>query len=79
MVGGVINTANNSVVGARIKLNGTTVLAQQKQGNSGNPEGVMVSTLYSFSAADYVELEGYASTFNSSGDGQTNFWAYKVA
>jgi hypothetical protein len=78
LVGGTLNVNSNGVTGVRIRLGGTTVLAQSKQGNGGSPEGVSVSTIYAFTAGQYVELEGYASTVNSSGDAQTNFWAYRL-
>ena len=80
LVGGTVTVAASAVAGARIKLGGSTVLAQNKQGNGGNPEGVSVSTIYVFTANQYVELEGYSGTTqNSSGDGQTNFWAYRLS
>lgn len=78
LVVGCMSTPNNTSAGARIRVDGTTVIAQSKQGNSGNPEGVCVTQLFNFTAAQYVELQGYASTFNSSGDTLTNFAAFKV-
>lgn len=84
-VGGVINIdgANGTDnIGTRVRLNGSTVIVQSKVGASGAlsaPQGVSVSTIYNFSASDYVELQGNAPTLNSSGDAQTNFWAYKIA
>jgi len=77
-VGGVVAVTNNAVVGARIRLNGSTVLARQVQGNSAQGEGASVSTIYDFAANDYVELQGNAATLNSTGNDQTNFWAYKI-
>lgn len=77
-VGASIRIAGNTVAGARIRLNGSTILATQKQGNSGDPEHVCVSTIYSFSAADYIEIQGYASTINTSGDSETSAWAFNI-
>jgi len=80
MVGASLKISANVANGVRIKLNGTTVLASQKQGNSSSPEHCNVSTLYNFSAADYVEFEGYSgSAQNSSGDSETNAYAFHVA
>jgi hypothetical protein len=79
-VGGTVRINANAVAGARIRLDGTTVLATQKQGNSGDPEHACVSTIYNFTAGQYVELQGYSGTNqNSSGTSDTNFWAYKIA
>lgn len=79
VIGGVVATAANAVLGARIRLDGSTVLAAQVQGNSGAGERASVSTIYTVTAGQYVELQGYASTQNSTGDTETNFWAYKIA
>lgn len=79
VIGGVVQVPNNTVVGARIRIDGTTVIAQQVQGNSGAGEAASVSTVYVVTAGQYAELQGYASTVNSSGDAQTNFWAYRIA
>lgn len=76
-VGGNITCGSNSNFGARIRLNGTTVLAQTLAGNS-TTEGASVSTIYDFAASDYVELQGNANSFNSSGDATTNFAAFKI-
>lgn len=79
MVGGSWQGATNNVVGARVKINGTTVLASQKQGNSGGPENASISTIYDCAVNDYFELEAYSGTTqNSSGDANSNFWAYKI-
>lgn len=79
VIGGVVATAANTVLGARIRLDGSTVLAAQVQGNSSAGERASVSTIYTVTAGQYVELQGYASTQNSTGDTETNFWAYKIA
>jgi len=80
MVGASLKISANVANGVRIKLNGTTVLASQKQGNSSSPEHCNVSTLYNFSASDYVEFEGYSgSAQNSSGDSDTSAYAFHVA
>jgi len=79
-VGGSWQGATNAVVGIRIRLNGTTILASQKQGNSGATEQSCVSTIYNFAANDYIELQGYSSTTqNTSGDSNTSGWAFKFA
>lgn len=77
-VGGAISIAANVAAGARILLNGTTVLATQRQGNSGVGEAPSVDTIYDFAQNDYVELQGYANATNTSGDANTSFWAYKI-
>jgi len=80
MVGASLKISANVANGIRIKLNGTTVLASQKQGNSSSPEHCNVSTLYNFSAGNYVEFEGYSgSAQNSSGDSDTSAYAFHVA
>lgn len=79
-IGGTMRIGANAVTGVRVLLGGSTVLATQKQGNGGSPEHCSVTTIYSFTAGQYVELQGYSgSTQNSSGDSETNFWAYKIA
>ena len=78
LVGGIVASGANTVIGARVRLNGTTVLGAQVQGNSGAGERACVTTVYDAAASDYVELQGYASTQNSTGDYQTQFWAYKI-
>lgn len=78
-IGGQWKGATNAVTGIRIRLNGTTIIAAHTDGNSGDPEYNDVTTIYNFSAADYIELQGYSgSTQNSSGDAETNFWAFKI-
>ncbi len=79
VVGGTVGTVANTVLGGRIRVDGTTVIAAEVQGNSGAGERVSLSTIYTFTAGQYVELQGYASTQNSTGDAETNFWAYKIA
>jgi hypothetical protein len=78
-VGGQLRLANNTVIGLAIRVDGTTVIASSKQGNSGSPEIVAASTIYEFAVGQYIELVGYAgSTSNSSGDGETSLWAYRI-
>lgn len=79
VVGGIVGTTSNAVVGARVRLNGSTILATQRQGNSGANESANVSTIYTFAQNDYIELQGYAgSSVNSFGDSQCSFWAYLI-
>lgn len=79
-VGGGIGVTASTVCGARIRVDGTTVIASQRQGNSGNPEGVNISTIFDFTAGQYVELQGYTTgASNTTGDLLTNFWAYKIS
>lgn len=80
-IGGVVGTSPNTIVGARIKLNGaaSSILTAQVQGNSAAGERANVATIASVQAADYVELEGYTSAAqNTTGDAETNFWAHKI-
>jgi hypothetical protein len=79
IIGGSMSIAQNSVVGLRVRVDGTTVLASHKQGNGGSVESVSVTTLYDLTAGQYLELQGYSSAeFASSGDGNTSFWAKKI-
>lgn len=79
MFGGSIAITTARDVGIQIKLNGTTTLVE----NSSEPYGLVVGTdvggMYNFSVNDYIE---YYSSSNgadtTSGDQQTNFWAYKI-
>lgn len=50
-----IMTDSNVVTETVIRLNGTTTISRDRGGN-GNPQGYSTSTVYSFSAADYVEV-----------------------
>lgn len=73
-------TSSNAVIGARLNLNGSSVIAQQRQGNSGADEAATVSRLYSLSASDYILFQAYAgSSVSSSGDILTNAWIMQVA
>lgn len=78
-VGGALQIGANAVIGCRIRLNGSTIIVSEKQGNSAATEQVTCSTIYEFAASDYIELMGYSGTTqNSSGDSNTSFWAYKI-
>jgi hypothetical protein len=78
-VGGQLRVNNNTVIGIAIRRDGSTIVASSKQGNSGSPEIISVSTIYEFAAAQYIELMGYVGTpSNSSGDVETSFWAYRI-
>jgi hypothetical protein len=78
-VGGQLKLTNNVVAGAAVRVDGTIVIASSKQGNSGNPEIAAMSTIYSFTAGQYVELMGYAgSATASSGDGETSLWVFRI-
>lgn len=77
-IGGVVGVPNNSSAGARIRLNGSTILAAQMQGNSAQGERASVSTIYDLAVNDYLELQGNANNQATTGDAETNFWAYKI-
>lgn len=64
-----------------IKLNGATYIANNVGGSETGYDGCTVSTIYELAVGDYVEVEAKAAnaSANSSGDAQTNFWAYKIA
>ena len=81
MVGGGWFGSTNAVTGVRIRLNGTTIISASVDGNGGTSlEYNSIATFYSFTASDYIELQGYSGTTqNTSGDNQTYFWAYKVS
>lgn len=78
-VGCQVSVTNNSIVGARIRVDGSTVIARQVQGNSAAVEGANATTIYEFTAGQYVECQGYASTQNSTGDADTHMWASLIA
>jgi len=81
MIGGSVMVAENAVSGFKIFFNGavSSVLAVQKQGNSGNPESCGLSTIVQLSAGDYIEAQAFADaglgSYLTSGDANTNFWA----
>lgn len=80
LVGGNVGVTASAVAGARIRVDGTTVIASNRQGNGGNPEGVSVQTIYEFTAGQYIEIQGYAgSSQNTTGDATTNAYAFKLA
>lgn len=78
VIGGVVSVTSNTIVGARIRLNGSTILGRQVQGNSAQTEGACVTAIYDLVAGDYIELQGLASSLSTTGDTNTNFWAYLV-
>lgn len=79
-IGGQVTIGNNAALGARLLVNGTTVIARQYQGNSSATESANLSTIYDFSLNDYIELQGAVAsgTATTSADGNTNFWAVKL-
>lgn len=74
-----VNFDSNAVVTATLRLNGTTEIARQAQGNSGVTEGVNVPTIRSFAAGDYVEVRFYASNNGNILTANTHFEASLLA
>jgi hypothetical protein len=83
MVGGNINTSSNAVAGCAIKVDGSTEIAFISVGNAGSSinGGCHISTIYSFTAGQYVELMGQFGSTVTTGNGNDGpqFWAYKIA
>ena len=80
LIGGVIKDDGTSDIAAQIKLNATTVIAQNVAEGSIVDTTCCVSTVYELAAGDYVELLGSSNgASNSSGDAQTHFWMVRLA
>lgn len=78
-IGACVTLTSNVLNGIQLRLNGSTIIASGGGGNDNVIRGGTVDTLYHFAASDYVEvLVSTNSSSNSSGDAQTNFWAYLV-
>lgn len=79
--GASVDINSNTECRVKLKLNGTTFLAKNTGGNSANHFGSSVSTIYDLAVGDYIEVEASSSSgaATSSGDAQTNFWAYKIS
>lgn len=80
LIGGINAFSTNATCGARIYLNGTSVLATQMQGNSSGNERAGVSTIYDLAVNDYLQLQGFTSGtgVSTTGNEETQFWAYKI-
>jgi len=72
----------NAVTGLRVLLNGTTAIAEQREGNSGGGvpnESVSITTTYEFTAGDYVEFQVSSSVDTLTIASQdTNMWCTAV-
>ena len=83
MVGGIVATDGNAYAEASLLVNGTTTIAHAAVGNatSSVSNGVSISTIYSFTAGQYVELLGAfgSAQTSTSGAGGCNFWAFNIA
>lgn len=55
-----VNFDSNSVVAATLRVDGTTEIARNSQGNSAVTEGVSVVTVKDFIAGQYIEVRFYA-------------------
>ncbi len=82
LVGGsMMDTGSNLTAKVQIKLNGTTFIAGSGfSGGNGITPTAAVSTIYEFTAGDYIELFGasVSSSRTSSGDIRTNFWITSI-
>lgn len=77
----VLNPTSNSSTRLQIKLNGSTFIGGTGfVGNNGISPTASVSTLYDFTAGDYVEIFCAATSGvpSSSGDARTNFWITSI-
>lgn len=74
-IAGQSGFAANSISGARIKKNGSTIIASETQGNSGIGERVQIlAQTEPLLVGDYVEIEVYSTpSQNTTGDIETNF------
>lgn len=81
-ISGIVNTDANAASWASIRLNGTTTIATNGAGNGGSStaNGTEISTIYEFSASDYIELMGAfgANQTTKSGIGGTHLSAFKL-
>jgi len=82
LVGGTVWVATNEMgVGIKIRVDGTTDIAGSKvTETAGANNSASVSTLYSFTAGQYVEFlaTGEANGATTSGDSKTNAWAIRL-
>jgi len=82
LIGGLCTTDGNANGGAQVRLNGTTLIGTNANGNAASSvqNGGHTSTIYSLTAGDYVELLGYfgSSQTSTSGLNGTQFWVYKI-
>ena len=74
-----INYTTNSVMSVKIRLNGTTVISRNSQGNGGVTEGINTQVLYNFSASDYVEVLFNPVSGTSDINTDSHFEAIKLA
>lgn len=82
LIGGLCTTDGNANGGAQVRINGTTLIGTNANGNAAASvqNGGHTSTIYSLTAGDYVELLGYfgSSQTSTSGLNGTQFWVYKI-
>lgn len=70
---------NNCAIGAKIRLNGTTTLAEEYRNNTnaGN-ESIGLTYIYEATATDYVEFMAKSISGNFNANTTTTFSAYKI-
>lgn len=77
--GSVIPTSSGDLCCRIFKNNSETIAINGAENISNPPRGCSVSTIYYFTAGDYIELQAEGSTsFGTSGDVETSFWAYRI-
>lgn len=76
VIGNVNHSANAAQI-LKIKLNGTTVISRNAQGNSAVTEGISTQCIYNFSATDYVELINQSGS-NGNINTDSHFEAWKI-
>lgn len=69
----------NAVTALSIRVDGTTEIARQAQGNSNLTEGINVSTITSFTAGQYVEARFTANASNNIQTSNTHFEASLIS
>lgn len=71
-ISGVFNTDANAVARAGLRLNWTTYIYEASVGNAGASlaNGDTISSIYQFSASDYIEMMGYFGTTQNTKTGE---------
>lgn len=79
----VTTPGNNYGVGVKMVLNGTTDIAfSGPSEGAGTDNGISLTTLYSFTAGQYVEFSAKTNggnNYDTSGNLETHAWAIKIA
>ena len=83
LVGGMVSFALNGSGRRYLELftNGSAVITntQVDPDTDGNPTNIGISTIWSFSAGDWVQLRAYQNSGGNLATQNANFWAVRVA